>query len=98
MVTIAQPILSLDDLRGYVNERLCEYDALERDAFRMTERILVRSGRPCGIYFCLHGPRQVKYSAIWETDHNTVLFYNPTGERYGRTQLVGSLHWERAAA
>ncbi len=54
----------------------------------MTERILVRGGRPCGILFCLHGPRAVKLTAIWETDRNSVLFYSATGERMQRSQLT----------
>ena len=54
----------------------------------MTERILLRSGAPCGIYFCLHGPRSVKFTAIWETDRNTILFYNSNGERFHKTQLT----------
>ena len=53
----------------------------------MTERILVRGGRPCGIYFCIHGPRRVKLTAIWETDSHSVLFYNSIGQRLQRLQL-----------
>ncbi len=56
----------------------------------MTERILVRGGKPCGIYFCLHGPRSVQVTAIWETDRNTVLFYNCSGERFHKALLVQS--------
>lgn len=47
----------------------------------MTERILVRGGNPCGIFFCVHGPRSVKLTAIWETERNTILFYGSAGER-----------------
>jgi len=53
----------------------------------MTERILVRGGNPCGIFFCVHGPRSVKLTAIWETERNTILFYGSAGERIARTQL-----------
>ena len=60
MLTSCQYIQNLDNLREYVNRTLCHHDQLEIDAFRMTERILVRSGKPCGILFCLHGPRSVK--------------------------------------
>ncbi len=81
-------IYSLNDLRNYVIRILCDVEQLELDAFRITERRLVRSGKPCGIYFCLHGPRQVKFSAIWETDHNTVLFYNASGVRFQRVKLA----------
>ena len=88
MLTSERTIQSLDDLRDYVNETLCEFEQLERDAFPMTEQVLMRGGKPCGLYFCLHGPRAVKFSAIWETANNTVLFYDSSGERFQKTQLV----------
>ncbi len=81
-------INDLDDLRTYVQETICERNELEANAYTMTERILIRAGRPCGLYFCLHGPRAVKFTAIWETDRNSVLFYGPTGERIERAQLT----------
>ena len=79
---------NLKDLRSYVHQTICDQNELERTAFQVTERILVRAKQPCGIFFCLHGPRSVKLTAIWETDRNTILFYNSTGERVGKTQLV----------
>lgn len=82
------PIDNLNHLRNYVHQTLCEKNQLEFGAFPVTERILVRGTRPCGIFFCLHGPRSVKLTAIWETDRHTVLFYNSSGERVGKTQLV----------
>ncbi len=91
-------IETLDQLRGYVNEVLCEHHQLELDAFPLTERILVRGETPCGIYFCLHGPREVRFSAIFEIQHNTVLFYGSTGERFHKTQLVQAPRLEPAAA
>ena len=83
-------IHNLNDLRNYVNETLCQNDQLEIGAFQLTERILMRGERPCGMFFCLHGPRQVKFTAVWETDRNTVLFYGSTGERFQKTQLVAA--------
>ena len=79
---------NLTELRNYVHQTICDQNELEVGAFLITERILVRAQRPCGIFFCLHGPRSVKLTAIWETDRNTILFYNSTGERVGKTQLV----------
>jgi len=79
---------NLTDLRTYVHQTICQQNELEVGAFPVTERILVRGPRPCGIFFCLHGPRSVKFTAIWETDRNTVLFYNSCGERVCKTQLV----------
>ena len=84
-------ILRLDDLhaiRRYVNETLCEKDRLEADIFPLNERILVRSGAPCGVYFVLRGPRSLCLTAIWETDSNTILFYGSRGERFRKTQLI----------
>ncbi len=87
MVT-APVILTLDQLRDFVNTTLCQHNQLEIGAFPLTQRILVRAERPCGIYYCLHGPRSVKFSAIWETERNTVLFYASSGERIEKVQLV----------
>jgi hypothetical protein len=83
----AIPIRDLEHLRNYVQETICSQHELEVNYFRVTERLLVRSGKPCGMYFCLHGPRSTKFTAIWETDRNTVLFYGSTGQRLKKTQL-----------
>jgi hypothetical protein len=98
MLTNSPVIQTLDELRDYVNTTLCKHNQLEVGAFRLTERILVRCDQPCGIYFCLHGPRAVKFSAIWETQGNTVLFYGSTGERFHKVQLVQAPTLETAAA
>jgi hypothetical protein len=79
---------NLNDLRNYLHQTICEQNELECGAFQVTERILVRGRRPCGIFFCLHGPRSVKLTAIWETDRNTILFYSSSGERTLKAQLV----------
>jgi hypothetical protein len=98
MLTRFHQVQDLDDLREYVNETLCDHYQLQNDAFRMTERVLRRHSRPCGIYFCLHGPRAVQFTAIWEADHNQVLFYGSTGERILRTQLLSPVSLDRVAA
>ncbi len=64
----------------------------------MTERVLLRGSKPCGIYFCLHGPRATKFTAIWETDRNQVLFYGSRGEKFLKTQLLIAPVREIAAA
>jgi hypothetical protein len=98
MVTSSAVIQTLDDLRIYVKNILCLENQLEIDAFPLTERLLVRAERPCGIFFCLHGPRAVKLSAIWETERNTVLVYGQTGERYCKIQLVEAPQLEAVVA
>jgi hypothetical protein len=82
----AQPS-NLDDIKSYVYRVLCEHEQLELGIFPMTEKLLVRRESPCGIYFCLHGPRSVKFTAIWENRTNTILFYGSNGERFERIQL-----------
>lgn len=80
----------LDTLRQYVHERICDQNELEINVFQTTERMLTRRGKPCGIFFCLHGPRSVKFTAIWETERNTILFYGSTGERQQKIKLAAS--------
>jgi hypothetical protein len=79
---------SFQDLREYVYRTLCHHERLELGVFPMTLKILRRRSVPCGIYFCLHGPRSVKFTAIWDSDHNTVLFYGATGERFMKMHLA----------
>lgn len=80
----------LNDLRRYVHERICQHNELEVDVFDLTERLLIRRGRPCGMFFCLHGPRSVKFTAIWETEQNRILFYSSSGERLQRIKLAAA--------
>lgn len=98
MFTHFNQIDNVNDLREYINLTLCEYYQLQNGAFQMTEQVLVRAGKPCGIYFCLNGPRAVRFSAIWETDGNQILFYGPGGERFLKTQLSEAPILESAAA
>jgi hypothetical protein len=93
-----QQIESIDDLREYVNNTICSQYQLQVGAFRLTQRVLVRGDKPCGMYFCLHGPRATKFTAIWETDRNQVLFYGSRGERFLKTQLHEGPRLELAAA
>jgi len=79
---------TLEELRIYVNKMLCERDHLVMDAFPLTQRMLVQKDKPCGMYFCLHGPRSVKFSAIWDALRNVVLFYGASGERFHMTKLM----------
>jgi hypothetical protein len=88
MRTETQRLNDLHAIRQYVNETLCQKDQLETNYFPLSEKVLVRDGAPCGLYFCLHGPRSLCLTAIWETDSNTILFYGSRGERFRRTQLV----------
>ncbi len=98
MATRFHQINSLDDLRDYISYTLCEYNQLQLGAFPMTERILHRGGRQCGIFFCLHGPRSARFTAIWDKDRGQILFYGSQGERFLRTQLIEGSRFECSAA
>jgi len=88
MPTEVQRLDDLHAIRRYVSETLCERDQLEATSFPLHERVLVRGGTPCGVFFCLHGPRSLCLSAVWETDGNRILFYGSRGERFRKTQLI----------
>ncbi len=90
MLTCSREIHDLEDLRNFVNETLCDHEQLVPGAFPLIERILIRGGRPCGIFYCLYGPRSVRVTAIWETDGNMLLFYGSGGARFHKTQLVAA--------
>ena len=81
MIGWPQNNLCLETLRQQVRCRLAELGHLEENAFPMTERVVVRGGQPCGIYFCLHGPRSVKLTAVADIQQKTLLFYGSDGGR-----------------
>jgi hypothetical protein len=90
MPTETQRLDDLNSLRRYITETLCEKDQLETNSFPLVERVLIRGGAPCGVHFCLYGPRSLYLAAIWETDSNTILFYGSRGERFRKTKLVAA--------
>jgi hypothetical protein len=90
-VTMIKSIDSLSDLKYFVYQTLCEDHDLLMNAFPTSETVLKRGKlQPCGIMFCLHGPRAVKFTAIWEKESNRILFYGPTGKRYQQIELKTS--------
>ena len=97
MLSSPEQISDLDSMKNFVVEALCEQNQLEPGVFPVSERILVRAGIPCGLFFCLHGPRSVRFTAIWETDRNTILFYGAAGERIHKMRLIGAPRLEVVA-
>ena len=88
MVECQTSIQKIEDIRHYVTQTLSRFELLRPESSHLTARLLTRNNTPCGIYFCLHGPRAVRLSAIWETDANTILFYGSRGQRIQRTRLL----------
>ncbi len=87
MVIHLSPISTLEDLRDFVQQTICERQHLLPGAFQVHERILARHGKPCGLCFTLRGPRSVKFSAIWDAAGRTILFYDCKGERFHQSEL-----------
>ena len=97
MPTEFQRLDDLHSIRRYVNETLCRQDQLETNHFPLSERILVRGGAPCGVFFCLHGPRSLCLTAIWETDGKVSKFIHIsrdiTQHRKEEEEITRRLEW-----
>ena len=79
---------TLKELRQFVADTLGRLEMLKADQFELTQQVLYRAQKPCGVLFCLHGPRALRLSAIWDTDQNRILFYGSCGRRMHSTKLV----------
>jgi len=79
---------TVEELRRYVAETLGRLETLKSDQFQLSQHLLFRNGRVCGVYFRLQGPRSLCLSAIWESDGNSILFYGSCGRRMQRTKLL----------
>ena len=90
MVESQTCIHNLEDIRHYVTQTLSNIEKLRPESSHLTTRLLTRNNDPCGIYFCLHGPRSLRLTAIWETDANTILFYGSRGQRVQKTRLLAA--------
>jgi hypothetical protein len=68
-------------VRAYIIDQLFQRNHLLHNAFPVTERILTRFGVPCGVLFCLHGPRSVRYTAVYDLSREQIFFYDAQGQR-----------------
>jgi hypothetical protein len=93
----AAALRSVDDLRRYVHETLCQHENLVADQFVLQQLTLTRSGQRCGLQFILQGPRNVRLGAVWAADRNQLFFYDACGRRFGKEQLPERLQLEEAA-
>ncbi len=79
------------EVRVLLSGPLCEKENLLADQFTMTEVRLTSGSGPCGIQFCLRGPRNVRLAAIWVADQNVVYLYDARGTRYAKLRLMNGL-------
>jgi len=81
------PLPTLDQLRQFVRERLCEVDRLDPSQTHLRQAIVRRGGRPCGLFFQLQGQQLLRTYAVWAGDEHRILFYDSKGERYDDLRL-----------
>lgn len=85
-------VQTMDELRRYVHERLCQHENLVADQFALQVIPLLRQGALCGMQFLLRGPRSVRLGAVWAADHNSLYLYDARGERFQKEQLTSQIY------
>ena len=80
-------LFSWEELISYVHKTLCKRENLVADQFPISEMPLSKAGNACGVQFTLHGPRQLRLSAIWASEQNVIYFYDTGGKRYLKIPL-----------
>jgi hypothetical protein len=78
---------TLDALREHVHHTLCAHDQLDPAQTPMHQAVIKRSGRPCGLFFQVQGPRLVKTYAVWAGEEDRILFYDSNGQRFAEVRL-----------
>ena len=64
-----------------IEKELCDIGNLVSGQFPLTHRRVYHAGQPVATYFCLHGPRSVKLTAILDQRQNQIIFYGSDGVR-----------------
>jgi len=80
-------LLTLDELRRHVLETLCAHDQLDPGQTPFFQSLVTRSDQPCGLFFIVQGPRQVRNYALWAGEENRILFYDSHGQRFAEVCL-----------
>lgn len=86
------------DLRKHVLLTLCAHDHLEPAQTPLSQGLITRRGRPCGLFFQAQGPRLLKTYAVWAGEEDRILFYDAAGQRFAETRLSEGPDVEKLAA
>jgi hypothetical protein len=78
---------TLDQLRDHVHAVLCRHDQLDPAQAPLHQAVIMRSGRPCGLFFQVQGPPLVKTYAVWAGEEGRILFYDSAGQRFAQTRV-----------
>jgi len=74
-------------LRRFVRQVLCERDRLELESTPFFESLIWRSGKTCGLYYEIQGPRLLRAFAVWAGEEHRILFYDSIGQRFDEIHL-----------
>jgi hypothetical protein len=97
MISLTPHKIDYKTLCVTVERRLCELGHLVAHQFPMTQREIVRAGKTAGVYFCVHGPRSVKLTAICDFEKQTVILYGSDGIRKESIRIPMQTQRSRAA-
>jgi hypothetical protein len=87
MATTAISLPTLDALRNHVLETLCARDRLDAVQSPLFQSVITQAGRATGLFFKVHGPRQLQSYAVWAGAERRILFYDAAGTRFAETRL-----------
>jgi hypothetical protein len=87
MDKLVVPLPTLDQLRGFVRQTLCDRDRLDATQAQLRQALVTRGGKPCGLFFQVRGPRLMRTYAVWAGDEHRILFYDSTGDRFAEARL-----------
>jgi hypothetical protein len=89
---VEQPVClpTFEALRQYVHETLCAHDQLALAQSPLTQAVVQRGGRPCGLFFQVTGPRLLRNYAVWSLSERRIIFYDSTGARFAVARLQQS--------
>jgi hypothetical protein len=86
METVAA-LPTLDELKRHVLDTLCARDRLDPAQTPLSQAIITRRGKPCGLFFQVRGPRRTNHYAVWAGEENRILFYDSSGVRFAESRL-----------
>ena len=81
---------TLEELKSFVLKVLCAQDRLDPQQVRLQQSLILQSGKPCGLFFQVHGPRALMTYAVWPSKEDRILFYDSTGVRFAETRFCES--------
>ena len=88
----------LDNIKQHIHEKLCLRENLDPNTTPLKINKITRSGKTCGLFFEIKGPRMVRCYALWAGDEERILFYDSAGQRFAETKVHEGPDLRRIAA